>query len=163
MINDRSVIDFSESGANLYPHLKVTAEEFPRILATRRFEDDDAEYFGAFLPKTGVRIMMDFVNRVFRLRSCDIEIDGNFPVPCTQFYRKRCLAPCVENLCSREIYMEMAGLAKLFLSNQRGLLVRELQSRITIQAEALEFETAAEWRDILVKIENYWKIARSNV
>ncbi len=92
MINDRSVIDLSESGANLYPHLKITAEAFPRILATRRFEDDGAEYFGAFLPKTGVRILMDFVNRVFRLRSCDIEIDGNFTVPDSVFDKTACRA-----------------------------------------------------------------------
>ena len=39
-------------------------------------EEDGAEYFGAFLTKTSVRILIDFLNRKFRLRSCDIHIDG---------------------------------------------------------------------------------------
>ncbi len=112
MKNDRSVVDFSESGSNLYPHIKVTSEAFPRVLATRRFEGDEADYFGAFLTKTSVRILMDFLNRVFRIRSCDIEIDGSFPVPCTQFYQRRCLGPCVENLCSRDRHADMANLVK---------------------------------------------------
>ncbi|HEX3101099.1 MAG TPA: hypothetical protein VHQ01_04885, partial [Pyrinomonadaceae bacterium] len=163
MKNDRNSSDFTEGGADLYPHFKITNEEFPRILATRRFENDGAEYFGAFLTKTSVRIMIDFLNRTFRLRSCDIHIDGSFPVPCTQFYLKRCLGPCVENLCDRENYLEMVGLARLFLSDQRRSLTAELSRRIAHYAEELNFETAAEWRDILLSVENYWSNPRLQV
>ncbi|MEO6655626.1 MAG: hypothetical protein ABIO36_06045, partial [Pyrinomonadaceae bacterium] len=163
MINDRTASVFSEDGSDLYPHLKITAEEFPRIFATRRIEDDGAEYFGAFLTKTAVRILIDFLNRTFRLRSCDIEIDGNFPVPCTQYYRKRCLGPCVDSLCDRESYLGMVGLARLFLSNQRGLLMGELDRRIDQDAEDLEFESAAAWRDILIAVEHFWQNPRWQV
>ncbi len=163
MNNDRSSSDFTEDGADLYPHLKLTNETFPRILATRRFEDDGAEYYGAFLTKTAVRILIDFLNRTFRLRSCDIHIDGSFPVPCTQFYLKRCLGPCVQNLCGHESYLEMAGLARLFLADRRALLTAELNRRINHFAEELEFETAAQWRDILLAVENYWDNPRLQV
>ncbi len=163
MRNDRSSTDFSEDGADLYPHLKLTSELFPRILATRRIEDDDAEYFGAFLTKTAVRILIDFLNRTFRLRSCDIEIDGNFPVPCTQYYTKRCLAPCVSSICSREKYLESVNLARLFLSDQRGNLSAILNRRIQADSENLDFESAARYRDILLAVEGYWQNPRWQV
>ena len=67
MKNDRVVNDLAEDGAGLYPHLKIMADEFPRLLATRRDEGDGAEYFGAFLTKTAVHILIDFLNRKFRL------------------------------------------------------------------------------------------------
>jgi excinuclease UvrABC nuclease subunit len=132
-------------------------EKFPRILATRRIEDDGAEYFGAFLTKTAVRILMGFLNRKFRLRTCDIPIDGSFSVPCTQYYHRRCIAPCVESLCDRENYLEIVQLVRLFLSNRRRELVEDLTSRMDAAAGQLDFETAAYWRDLIKSIEKFWK------
>lgn len=163
MKNDLPIKNIASSEADLYPHLKITNEAFPRMLATRRIEEDGAEYFGAFLPKTALRILMDFVIRVFRLRTCDIPIDGSFPVPCTEYYRKRCLAPCVSHICPPERYMEMVGLVRLFLADQRGLLRRALRKHISDSADELDFEDAAYWRDILNDVEKYWDNPRWNV
>lgn len=163
MKNDLPITNIASSPPDLYPHLKITNETFPRLLATRRLEDDEAEYFGAFLPKTAVRILMDFVNRVFRLRTCDIPIDGRFPVPCTQYYRRRCLAPCVAHICPPERYMEMVGLVRLFLSDQRGHLKKALKRNIRDNSDELAFEEAAYWRDILDDVEKYWSNPRWDV
>jgi excinuclease ABC subunit C len=163
MKNDRTVTDLAEDGADLYPHLKITAENFPRILATRRIEDDGAEYFGAFLTKTSVRILIDFINRTFRLRSCDIPIDGSFPMPCTQYYHKRCVAPCVSNLCSTETYALMVSLARMFLSNRRGDFRSALKQQMSLSSEELDFERAAYWRDMLTSVEEYWSNSRLDV
>lgn len=135
----------------LYPHLKLTNEEFPRLLVTRKIESDGAEYFGAFLPATGVRFWLEFINRMFRLRICEIPIDGSFPSPCTQFYAKRCLAPCVESLCDRKNYLEMVELVRLFLQNERQKFNDVVLKKIETASEHLEFETAAYWHDILQK------------
>lgn len=163
MKNDRTVSDFSEDGGDLYPHLKLTAEQFPRILATRVIAEDDAEYFGAFLTKTSVRIVIDFLNRTFRLRSCDIAIDGNFPVPCTQYYLKRCLAPCVSAVCGLGEYLEMVHLVRLFLADRRSELAHGLKSRIAKSSDDLNFETAARWRDMLLAVEEFWGNPRLNI
>ena len=59
-------LDIFDLGAGRYLHMKMTHERFPRLLATRRIEEDeDAEYFGAFLTKTAVRILINFLNRTF--------------------------------------------------------------------------------------------------
>ena len=144
----------------VYPHIKLTAERFPRALATRILREDGDEYFGAFLNRTSVRILIDFLNRTFRLRSCTIDIDGSFPVPCTQYYAKRCVAPCVASLCDHESYLEMVDLVRLFLRDHRELLLSALGRRIERASDSLDFETAAFYRDILHSVESYWSNAR---
>ena len=151
------IYNFSLKNQRLYPHLKITNEEFPRLLATRRIEDDDAVYFGAFLPKTGARFLLGFLIDTFRLRGCDIAINGNFPVPCPQFYRRKCLAPCVKSLCDRGNYLEAAELLRLFLENKIESLDELLLETIETFSAVLNFEKAAKWRDLRFKINNFLK------
>jgi excinuclease ABC subunit C len=163
MKNDPAVKNFDGTQAGLYPHLKITNETYPRILATRKIDNDSDEYFGAFLTKTATRILIDFLNKTFRIRSCDIPIDGKFSVPCTQYYHRRCLAPCVESLCTKDNHNAMVELVRSFLANRRSELIASLHFRIQLAADALDFETAAYWRDILAACEEYWKNPRWNV
>ena len=139
-----------------YPYLKITTEKFPRLLVTRKIENDGAEYFGAFLPETGVRFFINFLDKLFKLRNCTIEIDGNFVVPCPQFYAKRCAAPCVENLCDEKQYLETVELLRLFLRRENEELKNKILEKIECFAEILDFETAGEWRDRLNLIEKFW-------
>lgn len=159
----RSNKRFSIDGEPLYPHLKLTTERFPRLLATRLIENDGAEYFGAFLNRTNVRILLDFLNRTFKLRSCEIEIDGSFNYPCTMHYKRRCLAPCVADLTDEEQYQEMVALVRLFLINDRPLFRSAVGKKIQTASESLEFETAAKWRDVLEKSEEFWSDERHAV
>lgn len=139
---------FSIGRQRLYPHLKLTSEKFPRLLVTRLIDGGDAEYYGAFLPETGIRFLIDFLNKTFRLRSCEIEIDGQFAVPCTQFYRKRCVAPCVESLCDAENYDQIVEMVRLFLRRDATGLEEIFLRKIESAAETLDFEKAGEWRDL---------------
>ncbi len=162
-MNEPTEYIFSIAGVPLYPHLKLTRERFPRVLATRRIADDGAEYFGAFLGRTSVRILIDFINRVFRLRSCDIDIDGSFPFPCTQYFRKRCIAPCVRDICDVEKYNERVELVGVFLANDRESFRRDISGKIEAHSVLLDFENAAVCRDILASVEEYWQRPRWNV
>src|SRR5690349_18666188 len=156
--------NFSLEGQRLYPHFKLTRERFPRLLATRRIADDRQEYFGAFLPETGVRFLIDFLNKTFRLRTCEIDVDGSFDVPCTQFYRRRCVAPCVANLCDEREYAERVELVRLFLERNARALEEKYLRKIEFYSENFEFERAAAFRDEWLSIEkvlaakdwNFW-------
>lgn len=152
----KPLYNFNLNEQRHFPHLKITNEKFPRLLVTRKIENDQADYFGAFLPETGVRLLLDFLNKLFRLRSCTIKVDGDFSVPCTQFYEKRCVAPCVKSLCNKAEYYEMVSLLRLFLQNKRTDLINFLTQRIELLAEGLAFEMAGNWRDILQNIQNIW-------
>lgn len=154
---------FSIEGKPLYPHLKLTRERFPRILATRIIANDDAEYFGAFLNRSNARLLVDLVNRVFRLRTCELDIDGSFNYPCAMYFKRRCMAPCVGELCGEAEYAEMVSLLRLFLLNDRPLLQTVLAMKISEASESLDFELAVKWRDILRTIEEFWADTRHAV
>src|SRR6478735_6967952 len=154
---------FSISGRPVYPQFKLTNEEFPRALATRILKQDGDEYFGAFLNRTNVRVLIDFLNRTFRLRSCTIAIDGSFAVPCTQYFAKRCVAPCVANLCDRRSYFKMVDLVRMFLRNDRELFLAAISRRIDHASEILDFESAAFFRDILQNVQTFWSNGRYQV
>ncbi len=162
MLN-RSRYTHSIEGRPLHPHLKLTDELFPRLLSTRIVADDGAEYFGAFLGRTSARILIDFLNTTFRLRTCTIPIDGSFPVPCTQYYAKRCLGPCVASLCDLDPYLDAVELVRLFLRNDRKEFEMAVLAQMDAAAERLEFEIAAGYRDILGKAKAFWRDPRRNV
>lgn len=153
----KPIYNFDLSEQRHFPHFKITNEKFPRLLVTRKIENDGAEYFGAFLPETGVRLLLDFLNRIFRWRSCTVNINGDFPVPCTMFYEKRCVAPCVASLCDKQGYDEIINLIKLFLRDEREEFLRVLYQKINFAAAKLDFETAGGYRDILQSAEAFWE------
>lgn len=138
----------------LYPHLKITGEKFPRLLATRRITNEKDEYFGAFVSKTAFRIRFYHLNRIFKLRTCQLEIDGNFPKPCQMFYTKKCVAPCVSAICSKDEYDDYVQALRLFLGENDREYEKLVVGKIDEYAEELEFEKAARWRDIWRESQN---------
>ncbi len=147
-------LDLSEQ--ILYPFFKITREKYPRLLVTRKISNDNAGYFGAFLPETKARFLLDFLIKTFRLRSCAIEIDGRFPVPCTQFYEKKCVAPCVESVCDKAAYDKRVNLLRLFLANERDNFEKIVRQNIQSVSDNLDFETAARLRDFLQSVLAVW-------
>ncbi len=131
-----------------YPHIKITKEKFPKAVITRRIQKDGANYYGPFLPASMARRILDLVNRTFQLRTCDIEIDGKLPRPCLEYHLKRCLAPCVADLCKPEEYQEAVKDAKMFLEGRNKELAEELERRMWEFAEAEKYEMAAKYRDL---------------
>ncbi len=136
-----------------FPYLKLTVNEpFPRIFITRRVRRDGALYFGPFLPASYARRTIKLVNKYFRLRTCNLEIDGSMARPCLDFQMKRCLGPCVTGLCSKEAYDRAVEDVKLLLSGKTEELIRKLEQRMSEAAEDLRFEAAALYRDWIAMV-----------
>jgi excinuclease ABC subunit C len=131
-----------------YPHLKLTNEQFPKVVITRRLVKDGSTYYGPFLPATLARNTLDLINRAFQLRTCDIEIDGKLPRPCLEYHLKRCLGPCVKGLCTPEEYAEAAADVRTLLDGKNRELARSLEERMWHFAEKDRFELAARYRDL---------------
>ena len=131
-----------------FPYLKLTVNEpYPRIFITRRIRKDGALYYGPFLPASYARRTIKLVNRYFKLRTCNLEIDGSLPRPCLDYQMSRCLGPCADGLCSSGDYERAVEDAKLLLSGKTDVLVRLLEKRMADAAEALNYEAAAVYRD----------------
>jgi excinuclease ABC subunit C len=132
-----------------YPHLKLTiSEAFPRVMITRRIQRDGALYFGPFLPASLARRTIDLINRTFQLRTCDIEIDGKLPRPCLEYHIKRCLGPCVKDLCKPDEYAESVRDVRMFLEGKNRELADEYERRMTHASDEMRFEMAAKYRDL---------------
>lgn len=131
-----------------YPHIKVTKEEFPKAVITRRIVKDGANYYGPFLPAALARKTLDLINRTFQLRTCDIEITGKLPRPCLEYHLKRCLAPCVKELCKKDEYNEAVRDVKLLLEGKNKELADQLEARMWQFAEKQNYELAAKFRDL---------------
>ena len=148
-----------------YPHLKLTINEpFPKVVITRRIQNDGALYFGPFLPASLARKTIDLINRTFQLRTCDIEIDGKAPRPCLEYHIKRCLGPCVKGLCTAQQYQEAVKDVRLLLEGRNKDLADTLADRMTQASADLRYEMAAKYRDLrktVIKLSEQQKMATS--
>ncbi len=136
-----------------YPYLKLTREPWPRLAFTRRIRNDGAEYFGPYLPGGLARRAIKLVQKLFGIRTCQLEIDGALARPCLYWDMKRCLGPCVAGLTTPAEYRAAVEGARLFLAGRIEPLVRRLRDEMVAAAEALEFERAARLRDLLREVE----------
>ena len=89
-----------------YPYLRLTTgEAFPRVLVARGVEEGSADFFaGPFLPAKLARRTMALTHRLFGIRSCNEVITGQRARPCLEYDIKRCVAPCVREICSETDY-----------------------------------------------------------
>ena len=137
-----------------YPYLQLTTgEAFPRVLVARRVERDGHYYAGPYLPASLGRRTMSLTHRLFGIRSCNETITGERGRPCLEYDIKRCIAPCVRELCSEEEYRVAVDHTKLFLEGRSDELVAGLRDRMTEASAAERFEQAAQLRDAIRTIE----------
>jgi len=133
-----------------YPYLQLTTTEaFPRVLVARRVERDGTFYAGPFLPARFARKTMGLTHRLFGIRSCNEVITGKRGRPCLEYDIKRCVAPCVDTICSAEEYSQAVGLTKLFLEGRNKELVGTLEARMQDASAAERYEEAAQLRDAM--------------
>src|SRR5246500_4340587 len=137
-----------------YPYVKLTlGERYPRVYVTRRLRKDGSEYYGPYFPTSLAYRIVDLIHRHFLVPSCKVDLTRYHPRPCLQYYIRRCLGPCVENLTTPEAYREAVRDVKLFLEGRQTDLVRSLRERMTQAATAEEFERAAKYRDLISTVE----------
>ena len=137
-----------------YPYLQLTTtERAPRVLVARRVERDGNVYAGPFMPATLARRTMSLTHRLFGIRSCNEIIDGRRDRPCLEYDIKRCIAPCVETICSIDRYRQAVEQAQLLLEGKQAELLENLRAEMTDAAIAERFERAAQLRDAIRTIE----------
>jgi excinuclease ABC subunit C len=133
-----------------YPYLQLTTSEaFPRVLVARHVEKDGDFYAGPFLPAKLARRTMALSHRLFGLRSCNEVITGQRGRPCLEYDIKRCIAPCVAEICDHERYGVAVANTKLLLEGRTDELIDTLRDRMRDAADAERYEEAAQLRDAL--------------
>jgi excinuclease ABC subunit C len=112
-------------------------------------ERDGNFYAGPFLPASLARKTMGLTHRLFGMRSCNEVITGHRGRPCLEYDIGRCVAPCVEALCSAEEYAVAVQNTQLFLAGRTEELLADLTSRMKEASANERFEQAAHLRDAI--------------
>ena len=133
-----------------YPYLQLTTSETcPRVLVVRHVEKGNDLYAGPFLPAKLARQTLGLAHRLFGIRSCNEVITGKRGRPCLEYDIKRCIAPCVAEICSEERYGVAVANTRLLLEGRNDELIATLRGRMTGAAEGERYEEAAQMRDAL--------------
>ncbi|MBR6237376.1 MAG: excinuclease ABC subunit UvrC [Firmicutes bacterium] len=137
-----------------YPYVKVTLkEEWPRVVKTRRLENDGSKYFGPFADAGSVNVIIDLLNSLYSLKRCNAR---SFPVghtPCLNYHIHQCRGICTGTV-DKEEYMESVDKAVAFLSGRDNSLRKELKEEMERASAEMRFEDAAKLRDHLTAIES---------
>lgn len=138
-----------------YPYIKVTVQEdFPRVLLTRQMKKDKAKYFGPYTSVGAVRDTLELLRKLYRLRNCrrNLPRDIGKERPCLNYHIHQCAAPC-QGYISKEAYREQLDKTLAFLNGNYKEVLSELREKMEAAAEDLDFEKAAEYRDLLMSVQ----------
>ena len=134
-----------------YPFIKVTVDEpYPRVMLARRMQKDRAKYFGPYTSAGAVKDTIELIRKIYNIRSCSRKLpkDMGKERPCLNYHIHQCMAPC-QGYISEEDYKKSIQKAVHFLNGDYDLILKELEERMQEASEALEFEKAIEYRELL--------------
>lgn len=137
-----------------YPYIKVTVgEDYPRILFSRTMKKDKSRYFGPYTSAAAVKDTIELLNKLYQLRTCNrvLPRDMGIERPCLNYHIKQCLAPC-QGYVSKEEYRQQVAGALEFLNGNYSPILKDLEEKMKKAAEAMEFEDAARYRDLLSSV-----------
>jgi len=144
-----------------YPYIRITSESFPRLVVTRKKEDDSSVWFGPYVSAGGIRALLRLIERYFPLRNCKSEILRINPArrPCIEFSLDHCMGVCACRTPEVE-YRDRVNDIILLLQGNTGELVERMRRRMDAAARNMAFEEAARYRDTIRAL---WKVSRQRV
>lgn len=138
-----------------YPFIKVTlGEAYPRVLFARRMQKDKSKYFGPYTSAGAVKDATELIRKLFLLRTCNRNLprDQGKERPCLYYHIKQCKAPC-QGYISQEVYHQGISKALAFLNGNFKDTLVDLEKRMTEASESMDFEAAAEYRDLIKSVQ----------
>ena len=130
-----------------YPFIKITNERYPRLIITRQVKKDGGLYFGPYPDVGAANEIKRLLDRIFPFRKCT-----NPPSKvCFYYHLGQCMAHTV---CHKDeaYFRGMAQEVSDFLKGQDDKIIDELKLKMNSAAQNMEFERAAEYRDLIQAI-----------
>ena len=134
-----------------YPYIRVTmGEDFPRVLFSRQIKKDKSRYFGPYTSAGAVKDTIELINKIYQLRTCNRKLprDIGLDRACLNYHIHRCSAPC-QGYINKEEYGERVSQVLEFLNGNYAPVIRMLEEKMQQASEAMEFEKAIEYRELL--------------
>ena len=130
-----------------YPFIKITNERYPRLIITRQVKKDGGLYFGPYPDVGAANEIKRLLDRIFPFRKCT-----NPPSKvCFYYHIGQCMAHTV---CRKDeaYFKSMAQEVSDFLKGQDDKIIDDLKEKMAVAAQSMEFERAAEYRDLIQAI-----------
>lgn len=137
-----------------YPYIKVTlGEPFPRVLFSRQIKKDRAAYFGPYTSAGAVKDTIHLLHKLYQVRTCSRSLPREIGAQraCLNYHIHQCQAPCQGFVSAQEYRKQIDGVLD-FLNGRYQPVLQMLQQKMEAAAEALDFEKAAEYRDLLSSV-----------
>ena len=137
-----------------YPYIRLTVNEgYPRIMLARERKKDKAKYFGPYTSGQAVHDSIDLLKKTYFIRSCNrvLPRDQGKERPCLYYHMGQCKAPC-QGYISEEDYRKNMEQVEEFLNGNYALITKRLEEQMLKFSEEMEFEKAAEFRDLLFSV-----------
>ena len=130
-----------------YPFIKITNERYPRLIITRQVKKDGGLYFGPYPDVGAANEIKRLLDRIFPFRKCT-----NPPSKvCFYYHIGQCMA---HTICKKDesYFKSMAQEVSDFLKGQDDKIIDDLKGKMAAAAQSMEFERAAEYRDLIQAI-----------
>jgi len=138
-----------------YPFIKVTVREpFPRIMLARQMVKDKSKYFGPYTSAGAVKDTIELIRKIYHIRSCNRKLPADIGKerPCLNYHIHQCNAPC-QGYISQEEYRKAIDEVIHFLNGDYELILKKLRADMEAASEAMEFEKAIEYRELLSSVQ----------
>lgn len=135
-----------------YPYIKLTlSEDFPRIVYTRKVKKDKDKYYGPYPQGTSVHAIIDLLNDVYHLRTCNLNFPRDFAKkrPCLNYHIKKCDGICT-GFVSKEEYAKKVDAVRRFLEGNSKEIITYIKEQMKIASESMEYEVANSWKELLM-------------
>lgn len=129
-----------------YPYIKILNEPFPRIIFTRKYEDDGSEYYGPYTSVHQVRTMLELIKKLYPIRSCALPLSEKnirackFKV-CLEYHIGNCLGPCIGKQDKAQYDRNIEQIRKIVKGRLQELR-SILKDQMMAYADDMEFEKA---------------------
>ena len=130
-----------------YPFIKITNERYPRLIITRQVKKDGGLYFGPYPDVGAANEIKRLLDRIFPFRKCT-----NPPSKvCFYYHIGQCMA---HTICKKDedYFKSMAQEVSDFLKGQDDKIINDLKGKMATAVQTMEFERAAEYRDLIQAI-----------
>ena len=143
-----------------YPWICVTAEEFPRVMLTRRLVRDGSRYFGPYSSVLHARNLEEFIHSVYPLRTCKHKITSDVVLrkkirPCLKFHIKKCKGCCVGGISKQEYNQNIEEIVSLLKGGGREV-IQHYKTLMTEAAGRMEFELAQVYKEKMLSLEQHY-------
>lgn len=129
-----------------YPYIKITGEQWPRLIKTRQITKDGGRYFGPYSDAGAVNRIVDFLNSTFALKRCSATVFPPGFRPCLNYHINQCRGIC-DGKVDPEEYAKAIDGAAAFLKGHSRELIRDLEEKMRAASETMNYEEAAVYRD----------------